>query len=237
MKKVLFALLVLMGAYAHATGPTATPTYTPTSTLTFTPSFTPTPTRTNTPVNGFVNSSNFGHIRIQPQAMLQADGITAPGTTALAGATTIWLAQVATGAGTSTTAAVFSTGSAQARLQLVVPQDYMRGASLWLYAMHSNVTNTATFQADVARTSIGVLTSTASTLVGTATNVQTEFTGRMRSAQMNRVWIPLEATVGNPGVLKPGDVVNILLTRGGTSGNTNVFAAEFEYAINQPLRP
>lgn len=234
MKKLFLLFLMALGVNAHAVN-TYTPTWTPTVTLTPTPTFTPTPTRTNTPVNGFTQPT--GHIRFMPNSFLQADGITAPGTTALAGDPTIWLAQVATGAGTSTTAAVFSTGTAQARLQFVVPTDYQQNAALWVYALHSSVTNTVTLQADVARNSIGSLTSTASVFQGTATNVQTQFTGRMNNARLSRVWVPLSTSAITYGALKPGDVVNILLTRGGTNGNLNVFAAEFEYQPNYPLRP
>jgi hypothetical protein len=123
------------------------------------------------------------------------------------------------------------------RLQFVIPADYQQNAALWVYALHSAVTNTATLKADVARNSIGALTSTASTFVGTATNVQTQFTGRLRPAMLSRVWVPLSTSAITYGALKPGDVVNILLTRGGTSGDMNVFAAEFEYTCNFPLRP
>lgn len=234
MKKLLFALLMVLGASAHAVN-TYTPTYTPTATLTFTPTSTPTPTRTNTPVNGF--NQGTGHIRIQPQDMLQSDGVSTLGGTALPGSTSAWMALVATGAGTSHTAAVLSTGSAAVRLQFVVPADYQQNAALWVYALHSAVTNTATLRADLARASIGSLTSTAQTYNGTATNVQTQFTGRLNSARLSRVWVPLNTSAITYGALKPGDVVNVLLTRGGTSGDMNVFAAEFEYTCNYPLRP
>lgn len=225
MKKILLALLMALGVNAYAVA-----TDTPTVTLTPTPSPTFTPTRTNTPVSTLDGSK--GRVIVVPHDFLQDNGISAPLTNTAAGGTDIWLAQT-----TSYTAAVFSTGTADARIQLTVPGDYMRGGSLWLYALNSTLTNTVQVRADVAKVSLGALTSTSSVYVGVTTNVQTQFTGRMNDARYSRVWIPLSGTVGTGGTLKPGDLLNILVVRSGTSGNLSVFGAEFEYAVNYPLRP
>ncbi len=232
MKKMFSTMVILavmmLATLGHAAS-TYTPTWTPTATLTYTPSPTFTPTRTNTPVRGYGQT---GRVIVQSQAFLQADAITVPGVSVLAGDTTVWKAKYL-----SNTVAVFSTGSASATFQLTVPADYMRNGSLWLYAVNTTVTNTVTVQADIARISMGNLTSTATVFVGPATNVQTQFIGRLYDSRWNRVWIPLSGTVGTSGVIKPGDTLNILLARTGASGNFNVATAEFEYDVNYPLRP
>ncbi len=231
MKKIGLALLLLFVGYsAHADTPTSTAT--PTSTIT--PTFTPTPTRTNTPVSGF--GSQTGRVIVQAQEFLSSDGVTIPVTTPVVGVGA-WLAQTL-----SYTAYVFSTGTASARIQFTVPADYMRTTGFWLYGYNSSVTNTVTLQADVSKVSFGALTSTSRVYVGTATNVQTQNTGRMFDARYNRIWIPLNVALyggGSTGgtALKAGDLLNILIQRTGASGNLAVFAAEFEYAVNYPLRP
>lgn len=226
MKKIVLALLLMVVGSAHAFTPTNTPTNTPT----FTATSTPTATRTNTPTSGFGDQR--GHVFVQAPAFLQTDGITAPPTVADPGGTTVYLA-----VSQSQTAAVFSTGSASARVIITVPANYMSGGTLFLHATHSSATNTVTVQADIARISMGALTSTANVYVGPATNVSTELISPLQSARFSRVFIPLSNTVGTFGVLKPGDQLNILIARTGTSGDMSAYVAEFEYKINYPLMP
>ncbi len=226
MKKIVLALLALMVVgSAHAFTPTNTPTNT------FTPTVTPTytPTRTNTPVNSL--GSGDGHIFIQAPQFLQSDGLTAPPTVADPGGTTVYFAVLQ-----SRTAAVFTTGSASARIQFTVPANYMSGGQIWLHSTLSTATNTAAIQIDVARISVGALTSTANVYVGLSQNVQTEFTGPLQSARFSRVYCPLSNTVGLQGTLNPGDLLNCLIQRTGTSGDMSVYAAEFKYKINYPLQ-
>lgn len=226
MKKILLALLLGFAGIASAA-----PTDTPTVTLTPTPTFTPTPTRTNTPVNSIDGQK--GHIYIQAPQFTLSDGVTRPVTTPVAGSTSIWLAQTL-----SATCAVFSTNTASARIQFTVPADYMRGGSLWLHGYDSvTYSTTVVIQADLSRMSIGSLTSTANVYVGLTQNVQTQFTGRLNNARYSRTWIPLSGTVGTSGTLKPGDMINVLIQRSGAVGDLNVFAADFEYAVNYPYRP
>jgi len=226
MKKIFLALLMALGVQAHAVA-----TDTPTQTLTPTPTFTPTPTRTNTPVNTIDGTK--GHVYIQAPQFLLSDGVSRPATTPVAGSTTVWLAQTL-----SATCAVFSTNTAAARIQFTVPADYMRGGSLWLHGYDSvTYSTTVVIQADLSRMSIGALTSTANVYVGLTQNVQTQFTGRLNNARYSRTWIPLSGTVGTQGVLKPGDMINVLIQRSGAVGDLNVFAADFEYAVNYPYRP
>lgn len=225
MKKILLALLMAVAGYAHAVA-----TDTPTVTLTPTPTFTPTPTRTNTPVSGFGDSK--GHVIIQAPQFTLSDGVSRPVTTPVPGSADIWLAQAL-----SYSAAVFSTNTASARIQLTIPADYQRNPGLWLYAWNSTLTNTVTVQADISRVSFGKLTSTSAVWTGPATNVQTQFTGPLQNARYSRVWVPLSNTVGTNMTLVPGSLLNINLIRTGASGNLNVFAAEFEYSVNYPQRP
>ena len=227
MKKFILALLVMVAGYAHA----FTPTNTPTNTFTPTATSTPTATRTNTPVSGFGDQK--GHVIIQAKQFLQSDGINAPALVSDPGGVTVYLAVVQ-----SYTAAVFSTGSAQAIVTLTTPADYMRNGALWLYCISNPVTNTVTMEADISKISFGALTSTSKVYVGPTTNVQTEFTGPMQASRYSRVWVPLSGTVGSYGVIKPGDQLSILLSEtGNTTGPVNVVAAEFEYSVNYPLRP
>lgn len=225
MKKILLALLMAFSGAAVAAS-------TDTPTLTLTPTVTPTltPTRTNTPVSGFGDQT--GRVIVQAAAFTLVDGVTRPVTTPVPGSSDVWLAQTQ-----SYTAAVFATNTASARIQLTVPADYMRNGSLWLYAYNSTLTNTVQIRADVAKISFGALTSTSTVYNGVTTNVQTQFTGALWNARYSRVWIPLSGTVKTYGVIKPGDLLNINIVRSGASGNLSVFAAEFEYAVNYPLRP
>ena len=225
MKKILLFLLMALGVNAYAVS-----TLTPTPTLSPTPTFTLTPTRTNTPVSGFGDQK--GHVIVHAKQFLQADGFTAPALVADPGGITVYMAFA-----NSQTAAVFTTGSAQARVVMTVPADYQRNGALWVYATNSSLTNTVALQADIARISFGALTSTGNVYVGVSTNVQTQFTGPLLGARFSRVWVPLSNTVGTQGTLKPGDLLNILLSRTGTSGDLSVYAAEFEYSVNYPLRP
>jgi hypothetical protein len=225
MKKIFLALLLCLAGAAYAD-----PTNTPTVTLTPTPTPTFTPTRTNTPVNSLDGQK--GRVIVQAGEFLLTDGVSRPATTPVPGSANIWLAQAL-----SYTSAVFATNTASARIQLTVPADYMRGGSLWLHAYNATLTNTVQIRADVAKVSIGALTSTATVFNGVTTNVQTQFTGPLLGARYSRVWIPLSGTVGTYGTLKSGDLLNINIIRSGASGDLNVFAAEFEYAVNYPYRP
>jgi len=225
MKKIIFALLMALGVQAHAVA-----TLTPTVTLTPTPTFSPTPTRTNSPVAGLGNGT--GRVIVQAPQFMLSDGVTRPVTTPVPGVS-VWLAKTL-----SATALVFSTGTAAAVVQLTVPADYMRGGSLWLHAFQSvTYSVTCVVQADVSRMRLGALTSTANVYVGLTNNVQTQFTGQEFNARFSRTWIPLSGTVGTYGTLQPGDMLQILVQRTGVVGDFNVFAAEFEYAVNYPLRP
>ncbi len=227
MKKIFLALLLALGVQAHAVD-TATPTPTPTNTVT--PTVTPTPTKTNTPVSGMDGTK--GRVIVRADEFLLTDGVSRPATTPVPGSADIWLAQAL-----SYTSAVFATNTASARVQLTVPADYMRGGSLWLHAYNSTLTNTVQIRADVSKVSFGALTSTSQVYNGVTTNVQTQYIGALVNARYSRVWIPLSGTVGTRGTLKPGDLLNINVIRSGASGNLNVFAAEFEYAVNYPYRP
>lgn len=230
MKKILFALLLGFAGVASAATPTNTITPSVTPTLTSTLTITPTPTRTNTPVMSFAAGQS--RVFVQSIDFRQTDGVSSPLTYAAAGGTDIWLAQTL-----SFTGAVFGTGTAAARWQLVVPGDYMRNAGLWVYGINSTLTNTVQVQCNVAKVSMNTLTSTASVYLGVTTNVQTQFVGPLLGGRLSRVWIPLSGTVKNYGVLKPGDTLNFDFQRFGSSGNFTVLQAEFSYDCNFPLRP
>lgn len=225
MKKIFLFLLMAMAGVVSAATDTPTSTYTPTL------------TPTNTPVAVF-GGPNQAYLRFQPNACIQDDGITAPGTSALPGATTVWLAQTL-----NTTTLVLSTGTAATRMQFVVPADYQQGGKLWMYASISSATNTAQIAVNAYRTRMNALTSTVTSLLGVTTNVQTQYVGPLDTgaARMSRVYLPLSGTVGmigQTGLLKVGDVVNLQVVRGGgTVGNINVRSFEFEYVKKPYYNP
>ena len=174
---------------------------------------------------------------IYPQAFLQADGFTEPGQAALAGAATIWLAQ-----SQSQTAAVFSTGTSEARVNFVVPNDYEKGLRAWAYATHSTVTNTVTLRVDAAVIKLNALTSTSTVFVGTTTNVQVDrFNGysMLYDSRMSRFSLPIKPVLLTyTAHVSPGSLVNLEIERtAGTDGNLSIYAIEIEYNAKQGIKP
>jgi hypothetical protein len=134
---------------------------------------------------------------IRPQSLLQDDGVSALVTTPVPGAATIWLAQ-----SQSQTAAVFSTGTAVARWNYVMPNDYKqfsKGFKAYAYIVDSGSATTVAFKMDIAVQHFGYLTSTAYVCAGPTVNI------------------------------KPGDQLNFQLTRvGGVTGNISISHIEIE---------
>jgi hypothetical protein len=167
---------------------------------------------------------------IRPQSLLQDDGVSALVTTPVPGAATIWLAQ-----SQSQTAAVFSTGTAVARWNYVMPNDYKqfsKGFKAYAYIVDSGSATTVAFKMDIAVQHFGYLTSTAYVCAGPTVNITVQGLSKRWPSRMSRVLLPMPLPLtytASVEDIKPGDQLNFQLTRvGGVTGNISISHIEIE---------
>jgi hypothetical protein len=230
MKKLFLALLVALPSFVQAAA-----TATPTNTFTQTPTFTPTAV-------AVLPQSGTNSLFLYPENMYQANNaaVITGSLTPLPGDTTVWVAS-----SLNQNAAVFSTGTAVARVKFTVPMDYSNvngGLRLFAHGVISTIGVTTTaFCANVFTAGMNKLTSTAGSYLGVTFNVKTgEFissgaislttqTGeRLLDARFSRFLIPISGTVAQ--ILHPGDTGTIELVRAaGATGNVSVNKVELQY--------
>lgn len=220
MKKMLIAALLALSASLTAAS-TSTPTFTPTAT------FTPTPDASLPTNNARVN--------IGPAEVFANDGVVKAEsvTTPLPGAAAPWVAQ-----SMSMTAAVMSTGSAKARIQFVLPNDYERGLSLYAYASTTSTPQTFTLTLNLKRQAFNAsssATASAKVLLGTATSMTETWPG-LQGAETKVVRAKLPLPVCSD--CKAGDIVNVDIQRsGGTTSNLYIYNFEASYRAAMLRKP
>lgn len=225
MKKMLIAALLALSASTYAVD-TPTPTITPTSTPT--PTFTPTPDAVLPPEGSRV---------IIPAIDIMAnDGVVKASavTTPLPGAAAPWVAQSA-----SMTAAVLSTGSAKARVQFVIPNDFDRSLKLYAYASTTAAAQAITMTINVKRQAFGAsssATASAKVYLGTATSMLTGSWPGLGEANTKVVRALLPAPTCAD--CKAGDLINVDIRRsGGVTTDLYIYAIEAQYKAKMLRKP
>lgn len=232
MKKV-FIYLVALFVSASAYAATPTNTNTPTNTPTVTPTFTPTEVAIYNP--RYVRNYS------QPNTFLQADGITALGTSVVTGPTAYLLQK------TSQTAAALGTNTAKVRINWTVPADFApfnnKGKGYlqpFLVCLHS-VTNTAVpIVVDISRVGFNSLSYSASNTTYSGT-YQT-ITARTSQPLVNNLWsrVPLALPAGlTLTAIVPGDQLSMTIERQTTvaAGVLQILRVEWAYQNVDYLKP